>query len=331
MRISVLSGYRNYLSEGMMNMAFHLCEEMSKSHQVFHANARSSLFSKSFWLNIRNFHPQIIHIFLRPNITTLIMTKMLELYCHEAKIIISAFQPPLHYAFTRRLIPLLKPDLILTQSEESGEMFINSGCKVAFLPSGVDTVKFAPVSPEAKEKLREKYSVDKDSFVVLHVGPIKEARNLRILNAIQGQGNNQIVLVGSTSFEPEEKLHRSLQERGCLIWHTYFANLQELYGLSDCYLFPVKDRSFCIEFPLSVLEAMSCNLPVISTKFGALASVFEEGDGLFFAEGEEGLLRGIERVKSSEMPVRTRDKVLSYAWEKVAANLEKIYADVLRD
>ena len=68
-------------------------------------------------------------------------------------------------------------------------------------------------------------------------------------------------------------------------------NIEEVYALSDCYVFPTPpmNKINSIEIPLSVLEAMACNLSVITTKFGALPKVFEEGDGLIFVDdGEDG-------------------------------------------
>ena len=35
-------------------------------------------------------------------------------------------------------------------------------------------------------------------------------------------------------------------------------------------MFSTVDPKACIETPLSVLEALSCNIPVITTKFGSL-------------------------------------------------------------
>ena len=79
--------------------------------------------------------------------------------------------------------------------------------------------------------------------------------------------------------------------------------------------------------PLSVLEAMSCNLPVITTRFGALPRAFAEGNGLTFAESEDDLLRELQKVRDRLEP-RTRDKVLPYGWDNVMDSLESIYGEI---
>ena len=93
-------------------------------------------------------------------------------------------------------------------------------------------------------------------------------------------------------------------------------------------VFPTTSRRYCVEMPLSVLEAMSCNLPVITTRFGALPRAFEAGGGLIFAEGEEALAAGVERVKAGLRP-NTRDKVLPLDWASIVDRLEQAYSDLL--
>lgn len=323
----MLSNYTGARDEGMMNMAFHLADEMAKSHQVFHVNARRSLLSVRFWQKLKNFRPQIIHVFLRPSLVTLGITRALRFYCRESKVVMSSLQPPLRPPLTKRLIPWLKPDLMIVQSDATQRVFADAGCSVAFFPSGVDISKFAP--RKDKEALREKYLVDKDRFVLLHVGPILKGRNLQPFISLQGREDYQVLLITGMSFKPDWELYRSLEERGCLIRRGYFANLEEIYGLADCYLFPTTNPSNAIEFPLSVLEAMSCNLPVVSAKFGALPRVFQEGDGLYFVEEGRDFAACLEEVKNSAAEVKTREKVLAYSWENIARRLEQIYNEVI--
>ena len=73
------------------------------------------------------------------------------------------------------------------------------------------------------------------------------------------------------------------------------------------------------------MEAMACNLPVITTKFGGLTRLFAKGgDGLLFIETENELFDALEILKNDKN-VRTRDKVLTYSWKNIGIELEKIY------
>lgn len=326
MRICLVGELSNKLDEGMVNIASHFAERLSEHNEVITLNPKSIL-SRGFWRKAKNFSPQIIHYIPGPSLISLMIVKTMASYCKGARVVVSALIPffPL---LSQRFVPLFKPDLILTQSLETEKMFAKLGCKTKFLPSGVDTARFAPVSQATKKQLREKYGLDEGKFVILHVGSIKKKRNIQALLRLQ-DGANQVLIIGSESMSTEQKVYRELTEKGCLVWRTYFDHVEEIYALADCYVFPTISQTACIELPLSVMEAMSCNLPVISTRFGALPRIFDEGDGLFFVDSEEEIVQKLNEVKRKTIEIKTREKVLAYSWDGVVARLEEIYHDLI--
>lgn len=329
MNICIISNYSGKLDEGIGNVAFHLANGLSHHHKVMHLCLKSppDIFSKAFWKKISDLKPRIIHYVRGPSIQSLILVKTLKYYCKGAKTVMSTTQPKFS-SFSKILIPLLKPDLVLTQSYENERMFTNFGCQTKFLPNGVDTRKFIPVSPNIKHGLREKYQLPEEKFIILHVGPIKGGRNIQIFNELNRDEDNQVLIIGSTTTPMERDAFLSLKNGGCLVWRTYFENIEEIYALSDCYVFPTTDKLNCIEMPLSVMEAMSCNLPVISTRYGALAGVFSEGEGLLYAKKDEDFTYLLKKIKNDNKEVKTRKKVLPYSWANIANNLEEIYKEI---
>ena len=325
MKVCLIGEFSGNLDEGMRIAASYLAGELSKNHGVLPLDARDVL-SKDFWKRLRTFEPQVIHYIPGPSLRSFVLTKILSLCYSKARTVMSAMHPDLP-AFSKAFIPLLKPDLILILSREDEKTFKRLGCKTGFLLSGVDTGKFVPVTKEAKDTLRRKYGLGIEVFLILHVGSIKERRKLQILGEMQGNGN-QVVIIGSTSTRVEQKIKNELEERHCLVWTEYFKHIEEIYALADCYIFPTTDKAASIALPLSVLEAMACNLPVISARFGALPEVFGEGDGLIFADKEDDFFEGLKKVKNS-LEVKTREKVLPYSWEKVVSKLEEIYSSLV--
>src|SRR5665811_984896 len=75
---------------------------------------------------------------------------------------------------------------------------------------------------------------------------------------------------------------------------------------------------------------MACNLPVVTTRFGALASIFGEGSGLFFAEHVEHMPRILDAIKNGRPTVETRHMVARYSWDNLTENLVEIYEELLR-
>ena len=334
MRICLLGNSTGSIDEGMKNITFNISKELSKKHELLVLNPLN-VFSLHLWQSIKEFNPDIVHYIPGPSINSFIIVKLISLYLkylnnRSTKFVMSAPFPKLS-AISKEIIRLFKPDLMIVQSKSTEKIFAKRGFKTILLPlSGVDVKKFRPVKENTKYKLREKYGVNADRFVVLHIGHIKEGRNLQILKKIQTKNNNvQVVIVGSTSTEIEKKIYRELVDGGCIVITKYIHNIEEIYQLSDCYVFPTVNKLNSIELPLSVLEAMACNLPVVSTKFGALPEYFTEGNGLIFVKNCDQILEIVSNLRETNKDVDTRKKVIHFSWENISKKLVKIYEELL--
>ena len=330
MKICLLGDYSGNLDEGMRKTSFYLSKELSKRHSVLTLDLRNAV-AKDFWKSIKNFNPQIIHYIHGGSSRGFILLKLISLYCSDAKTVTTIMRFPTF--FSTYVVSLSKPDLILVPSCEVGKYFKRSRYKTKFLPcGGVDIARFTPVTSIAKSKMREKYGIEKEKFVILHIGSINEGRNVQLLEELQSD-DNQVLVVGTTSARIDWNVYRRLVDAGCLVWTKYIENIEVIYLLSDCYVFPVLSKkdmfgrniTSSIEMPLTVLEAMACNLPIISMRFGALPGVFKEGSGLFFVNEEDDFISVLETIKNSNLDVKTIEKVLPYSWESLTERLEKIY------
>lgn len=244
------------------------------------------------------------------------------------RVIMIALQPSRRGTLERWLIRQLAPDLVLTPSLELLNEVTPLGVKAAFLPMGVDDERFAPVSDEsAKRRLRKSYGVDEDAQVVLHVGHLNPKRNLRWLGRVRALTGATVLMVAGSAMAREECVAQQLEAMGVRLLDTYFDHIEELYQLADVYVFPVRDPEAAIAAPLSVLEAMACNLPVVATPFGALPRMFAEGNGLFFAHDEDrfaGLTRhalGLPREA-----IATRQLARGYSWRQVVGRVVDLVA-----
>lgn len=331
MNICIISGFSGNPDEGMKNFAYNITQEFKNKHNIMHLNARRNIISFKFWKEVAAFNPEIIHIFLRPNIMTLLFAKFLQIHSAHSKIVISSLQPPEHKFFIKIFGPLIKPDAILYQSAATQEFFEKLGWMTLFSPSGVNIEKFSPVSDDIKKDLRQKYGISTDKFVVLHVGHINKNRNLGVLKRIAVQFTDiDVLVVGSTNdFNFDQDELNDLRNSGCLVLRRYFENIEELYQLADCYIFPTVNASHAIEIPLSVLEAMACNLPVITTKFGGLTRILKNCRGVHFAVNPEDITNFMNSIKVEKMNANTRNCILHLSWKAIAEDLEGIYSNLL--
>lgn len=334
MRVCIIGHFVGNLDEGFTNISSNLARRLRSHHEVMIMDTKD-VFSLSHLLKIRKHKPQIVHQIAGPSLRSFLSLKLIKLQ-NGGKSIMSALHSESLRLFSkfyyRGLVPLLRPDLMLVQSNECYKLFTQLGCKVEFLPNGVDIEKFIPASRNKKLELRDKYGIPREKFVILHVGHFVRGRNLWVLKEMQNK-DNQVVIVASTHMHSgrirQEEICYLLKKHGCIILKGYFKNIEEIYQLSDCYVFPVFIGN-SLFMPLSVLEAMSCNLPIITTKFEGLTTFFEEEDGLLFVNREEELLKKVEKIKTGNMRVRTREKVLPYSWENIIVKLNDIYSRLLQ-
>ena len=338
LRICLIGDFSGHPDEGMKNISYHLNKHLSIKNKVLTFNPTDSL-SPVFWNNIRKFNPQIIHYLHGPSIKSFILVKVLRLFfrSNKTRTLLLAPRPEITH-FSKHFIPFLRPDLILTQSHKSDKFFSSFNCNTRMLLGGVDVNKFIPVSPQVKKELRSKYGFNKNTFIVLHVGHFRTRRNVDILCRIQKEAIADVVMIGGTSLNFHKEVYDQLKECGCKTIHKFLPNIEEFFQLADCYIFTVKDTKAStlpslitgsIELPLTVLQAMACNLPIISTKFGVLPHIFSDGIGFSFYEKEEDALNLIKSMKISKKYYYNREFVMKYSWENMTQSLENIYSNLL--
>ena len=338
MKICLLGDFTGKPDEGMKNISKTVRDKLSSRQEVLALNSRDVI-KKTFLDNIRTFRPEVIHYLHGPTIRSLVLLKSLKAVLGNNVKAISSATRPYFSKYSRWAIPLLKPDLVLTQSSQFESFFKERGCRVEFLPNGVDCKKFAPVSEAEKFYIRNEFGLPQDKEIVLHVGHIKANRKLEVFKRIQRIDYIQVVVVGGTAQKSEDTLKRNLQAAGIKICHEYYEDISKIYKMADLYVFPIQDASSklpdtynqvgAIDLPLSVLEAMACNLPVITTRFGALQRLFQPGDGLHYAEDEADIIGQVKSFSFKNV-CNTREKVLPYDWERIVARIELEYQDLIR-
>lgn len=331
MKLCLIGVFSGDLDEGYKNIASNISHALSEKYDV-HTVDTNSIFSLDTWNQIKEFKPDIIHYFTAPTFSSFIILKLFKMWCkRDVKLVISALNPYClklsRIPFLKVILSLFKPDIILTQCTDAQYLFEHIGMNTTFLPNGVDIDRFISVKNERKIELRKKYGIKQEQFVILHVGHIRETRGIKLLNKIQNDDEiNQVIIIGSSYFKINKPIYNDLQDGGCLIWMQFFKNIEEIYALTDCYVFPTP-LGESIFMPLSVLEAMSCNIPVISTKFEGLVDNFEEDKDLMFFTHTEDLNDKIEYIKNTHMETTCRNKIES--WDNICSRLEIIYSKLL--
>jgi len=327
MKICVLSNKGEALNEGQRNMAARLDREFRHEHEVLHLNAKEALCTAGGWRALKSFRPDVVHFFLRPSLRTFAAAKVVQSLLRGTPVVFSAVQPP---AGSRqaKFLHLVAPKVVFCLTEATEREFRALGLQTRRMLFGVDSERFTPVSPGERSRLKEKFGLAPAVPVALHVGHLTRGRNIDALVCEDRDQPFKLLVVASPMFPADKKFVDLLNRHRTLVIHEHLENIQEVYQVADIYLFPTINRSNCIDAPLSVLEAMAVNLPVITTRFGVLASGFDGVDGLHFVEDPQQIPSMTRKVLAAGERPSTREKVFPYSWANAAKNLVAAYKDI---
>jgi len=269
---------------------------------------------------IRGFHPDLVLYCPTAcaTLNALVRHRRLERALRGIPCALISLQLRSYSGLAARIARWLRPWRLVVLSRRAENLYRQWGFPVLRVRAGVDLEVFHPVDEEARQTLRQHLGWGDGERVVLHVGHLRPNRGLERLMNLAGIPGMRVVMAASTATRADSGVKRRLQRKGVEVRHEYLPRIQELYQASDLYLFPVGDDSGSIEFPLSVLEAMACNLRVLTTSFGALPDHFPEGGGFRYLEAGEELAEVVEALLREE-PV-TRHLVSSFGWESSIAS-----------
>ncbi|HLC19856.1 MAG TPA: glycosyltransferase family 4 protein [Candidatus Nanoarchaeia archaeon] len=187
---------------------------------------------------------------------------------------------------------------------------------------GVDATQFAPTD---KVVAKQRLGIDAHTLVVGYVGRISYEKNVAVLleafQRIKQEFNVLLLIVGSgvhmTMFENVSGVKLAGFQ------HDVVPYLQAM----DVFVMP----SLTETTSLATLEAMSCGVPVVTTRVGFLKDYVRKGyNGLTFPRGNTYTLVSHLRKLLSDAPMRAelgehaRQTAHSFSWDNTARKLTDI-------
>ncbi|HET7498998.1 MAG TPA: glycosyltransferase family 4 protein [Candidatus Eisenbacteria bacterium] len=204
---------------------------------------------------------------------------------------------------------------------------------ISVVPNGVDLARFRPgVVPVARYR---------DGRVnILFVGRFDPRKGLpELLEACERLAERgtdfRLILVGDGRLRPglERRARRSLPGRVVFEGQVPHERLPQYYATADLFCSPARGAE---SFGLVLLEAMALGVPVVASDIPGYRCVVSHGtEGLLtpprnpaaLADALGGLIEDPERrARMGAAGVRTAAR---FGWDRVARDLERIYASVL--
>ncbi len=239
-------------------------------------------------------------------------------------------------AFLERAAWLVRPTLtratmLAVPSEFLKEVFARFGIAARVLPNIVDLARFRPRDP-ADRALRSPHIV-----VARNLEPIYDlATAIRAFARIRTHFSTATLSIAGTGPELEalqrlatdEELSDAVRFTGRLDRDQ----MADLYRHADVVLNPSRVNNM----PNSVLEALACAVPVVSTNVGGVPYVVSHGKTALLVNAGDDAAMAAAALRVLAEPELSRalakaglDEVQRYSWQRVREMLDSIYGECL--
>ena len=227
-------------------------------------------------------------------------------------------------------------DLNTNVSEEATSHFILNkafgASKTITVYNGVDLAKYTKDEME-RVALRKKYGIAANEFVLLNVGRLAKVKNqaflIKAFSVLCRQGLAvKLVIVGKG--EEEHNLRQLVTEYDlmdrCILAGAH-SDVRPFYSAADCFVL----TSLWEGFPMVLIEAMSMELPVITSECGREAV----GDEKYVYSLEGRVQSLVEKMiqichlsneERAKIGKRNRLKALNFDLNKICDQWEKLYS-----
>lgn len=319
MKVLLLGDTSAVLDEGAKNVASCLSQQLAVRHEVHQVHQREVL-RPSRLRTVLRFAPEVVISVQGPSAKTIFLLAVLRCLMPRVRVLVVGAQPSTG-RWLARVLRWLPPDVAFAQSSRWLDFFQHCGVPVTRLPNGVSLQKFHDRHPdEQRLALRRELGLAENDLVALHIGPLNANRNHEVLIQLRQQTPWKVVVVGSTTAPYVSEVQDRLVAAGVVVARRYFEDISLLYAMADVYVFPVTDPQGSIEFPLTVLEAMACDRPVVTTAFLAVPEYLQQGPALqYFDGGLAQLSQALQRVAGKG---GNRERAAEFDWDHVVRRVE---------
>ncbi|TVP62267.1 MAG: glycosyltransferase family 1 protein [Nodularia sp. (in: Bacteria)] len=209
--------------------------------------------------------------------------------------------------------------------------------RIAVIPNAVESI-FQPLLPEKIESFRKQQGISSATICLLNVGANHPRKNIStILQAveilIQKGLPIQFWKVGANFTDKQKQF---IENSGISSHIKYLAKpnkatLVQIYNAADILMAPSLHEGFGI----TILEAMACGTPVITSNISAMPEVIGEAGVLVNPQDEKEIANAVIHLHENPISYQaliqkslTRAKL--FTWEKTAENIAKTYEELMK-
>lgn len=232
-------------------------------------------------------------------------------------------------------------------TEKAKELLVTEGAnanKITVIPAGLDCDLFKPALKNSE--VMQRLGISKDAIKILFVGRFVQEKGIfDLLNAfskIQNQ-NVELLIVGAGTTETTEEIHKlssylDLTPKIKFLGSINYSEMPQIHNIADIFCLPSAVTKFWAEqFGYSLVEAMACGKPAVSTYSGSIPEIVKhQRTGLLVEQhNQDALATALEKL-STDQQLREKYGANARQWVldkfeagKVAGQIAEVYRKVL--
>jgi N-acetyl-alpha-D-glucosaminyl L-malate synthase BshA len=255
------------------------------------------------------------------------------IYCHGSDV----YLPWKFKKIISKLVIKNAAAVVVLTNNMKDEIKKNYDRNVLVIPNGIDSEKFKNLS---QEKIRDELNIKQNETIIIFIGTLKPVKGVQYLieaMEILRQKNLDVKLLLIGDGKEKQNLEKlvkklKLEKHVKFIGKIQNEEIPKYMALSNIFVLP----SLSEGFPLTILEAMACGLPIVTTMVRGIPEVVEDGENGFLVEpknpkeiAEKVLLLLKDDKLREKISNNNKEKAKKYSWENVVEKLEKVYLKVL--
>jgi glycosyltransferase involved in cell wall biosynthesis len=254
---------------------------------------------------------------------------------------------PLRMFLALRNAVLSRADAFVAITQEGARELSQAGVRseaIHTMPNAVDTRRFLPADAWTRIGLRRKLGLPEAAPIGVYTGRLVEYKGLPLLVRVwqsiaRAHPQAILVLVGEGGLDIhncEDELRAHVKANGlqrCIVFAGAVADVSDHLRAADLFLYPTENDAF----PSSLLEAMACGLPVVTTPVGAIGTIIDdERNGVLVRSGSREQLEAAvdrllrDRELASRLGAAARETVLErYSADRIAGDYTELFESLV--
>lgn len=186
--------------------------------------------------------------------------------------------------------------------------------RLHFIRNGIDLERFRPASDDERRAARAELGLPADRPLALFVGRLVEKKGLDLLAGLGGDGVELVVCGPGESGALPAGIHR--------LGNVAHERMPLVYRAADLFVLPSRGEGF----PVSIMEAMACGLPVVVVRDPTYDAYATDAEILQVEPDVQALRAAVLRLLASPEERRERGAAARRLAERsfgVAANVQR--------